>query len=56
MIFFSKQKWKGGQSGTYLRQVIGVGSAGERRQDIDMKQKIYRISEAFEQKHCVFRQ
>ena len=27
-----KQKWKGGQSGTYLRQTIGiVGSAGERR-------------------------
>ena len=27
-----KQKWKGGQSGTYLRLTIGVvGSAGERR-------------------------
>ena len=26
-----KQKWKGGQSGTYLRQTIGVvGPVGER--------------------------
>ena len=29
---WNKQKWKGGQSGTNLRQMIGVvASAGERR-------------------------
>ena len=35
-----KQKWRGGQSGTYQRLTIGVvGSAGERREGIEMKRK-----------------
>ena len=40
-IYLFKQKWKGGQSGTYQRLTIsGVGSAGERRKDVAMKRKI----------------
>ena len=43
---------EGGQSGTYQRLTIGVvGSAGERHEDVEMKQK----SEACEQKHRVLR-
>ena len=35
-----KQKWRGGQSGTYQRLTIGVvGSTGERREDVEMKRK-----------------
>ena len=36
----ANKKWKGGQSGTYQRLMIGVvGSAGERRKDVEMKRK-----------------
>ena len=32
LLEYTKQKWKGGQSGTYLRQTSGiVGFTGERR-------------------------
>ena len=35
-----RQKWKGGQSGTYQRLTISVvGSTGEHRKDVEMKRK-----------------
>ena len=37
----NQTKMEGGHSGTYLRLTTSVvGSAGERRQDVEMKQKI----------------
>ena len=50
----SKQKWKGGQSGTYLRQMIGiVGSAGECRktQGLNEKNIIVKLSNQ-KKKNC----
>ena len=38
--FLSNKNGRGGQSGTYQRLTIGgIGSAGERREDVEMKRK-----------------